>query len=190
MSDRPVTTDALEALGSIIDDQQKRDAIHLAVYPCVASCPIMPGTDVGLAHDGRAYHADIKECVGIVDSFLKSRVNTGERFWLVIYPRQIKSLRHVWEHPAFPASGETETQAKPAMSRSEEWIREFAASIPLGYDVIMDGAETYVKHGDYLTLGGLLEGESVPDDFWPHYENVTGTRVEEAKRGSFFSCSC
>lgn len=37
MSDkRSVATDALETLGTIIDDKQKRDAIHLAVEPVVA----------------------------------------------------------------------------------------------------------------------------------------------------------
>ena len=33
---RSVATDALETLGTIIDDTQKRDAIHLAVEPVVA----------------------------------------------------------------------------------------------------------------------------------------------------------
>jgi hypothetical protein len=91
---RNVSTDALETLGMIIDEAQKRDAIHLAVEPVVAKEVLNPGQDVGA--DGTTNNP-----VGIVDPFLKKAVQVGERFWLVIYPRQINSLRHVWTHPAF-----------------------------------------------------------------------------------------
>ena len=104
--------------------------------------------------------------------------------WLFLYPNTITSLRHEWIHPAFNGP-----QA-PEMSESERWIRNFADSVPLAYQTVMDGAAKYVRSGEYLCFGGLLEGEWVPDEFWPHYENVTGKKVEEKDRGSFFTCSC
>lgn len=91
-------------LGTIIDDQQKRDAIHLAVEPAVAGEGMGPGDDVTIC-DGTAWRADEGDedaPLGIVDPFLKSRVRKGERFWVVLYPRTIQSLRHVWTHPALP----------------------------------------------------------------------------------------
>jgi hypothetical protein len=96
-------TDALDTLGTIIGPDEKRDAIHLAVYPVEAGERLGPGTDV-LLEDGRAWRAYDNDGVGIVDPFLDGTVVPGERFWLVVYPRQITSLRHVWEHPAFPQS--------------------------------------------------------------------------------------
>lgn len=190
---RSVSTDALETLGSIIGPNEKRDAIHLAVYPVVAECDLDPGEDVGLLENGNAsVHA--KEKVGIVDPFLRKVVKSGERFWLVIYPRQIKSLRHVWEHPAFPASGETETARA---SGSEQWLRDLAERVGMSYGRLMGGAADFiaqteggVQWPDRLTGGSEMEGESTPDDFWIHYENVTGKKVAEEHRTNFFSCSC
>jgi hypothetical protein len=125
----------------------------------------------------------------------------GERFWIVVYPRQITSLRHVWEHPAFPLSGETEKSsasvhpADPA-DISRQWIRDFAESVGLGSSTLMVGATDWVNDkkcggdGEYLCFGGLLEGQNVPDEFWTHYERVTGDTVIEDHRCSFFTCSC
>lgn len=99
---RSVTTDALETLGKIISENEKRDAIHLAVEPVVAGEKLFPGQDVGLRYN-KAVAGGVM-MLGIVDPFLKNPVMLGERFWLVVYPRQIHSLRHVWTHPAFPDS--------------------------------------------------------------------------------------
>lgn len=185
---RTVTTDALETLGSIISEKEARDAIHLAVEPVIAAHTLRPGEDVGFVDGGVG---TCKNPVGIVDPFLKDTVKAGERFWLVVYPRQITSLRHVWTHPAFEdADGQPKKQEETPHQYSERWIREFCHRIPLDYQTVLDGAAEYIRSGDYLVFGGLLEGEYVPDEFWPHYEIVTGTTVAEADRGSFFSCSC
>ena len=48
----------------------------------------------------------------------------------------------------------------------------------------------YLKCGDYMCEGGRWEGVSLPDEFWPAYEIVTGKKVPDGNRGSFFSCSC
>ena len=45
---RSVVTDALETLGNIIDDTCKRDAIHLAVEPCIAGEVLSPGDHIGV----------------------------------------------------------------------------------------------------------------------------------------------
>lgn len=107
---RTVTTDALETLGMIHLEPQHRDAIHLAVEAVVAGEILHPGMHIGI-FEGKAYEAEgegierpVVKALGIVDPFIKGSVEEGESFWLVVYPRQIKSLRHVWEHPDFPPS--------------------------------------------------------------------------------------
>lgn len=200
---RSVSTDALETLGTIIGPNEKRDAIHLAVEPVIATEYLEPGQDVGLR--GPGYAGDVTPYVGIVDPFLKAPVQKGERFWLVVYPRQIKSLRHVWSHPAFEDEPERLTiieQKKEFIKEldgtnvSRRWIETFAEEVGLTYNDLMAGADEWVRSqkagtwGEYLNKGPLLEGAHVPDDFWRHYEKVTGETVEQEHRGSFFTCSC
>lgn len=188
MSDRPVATDALATLGTIIDDTQKRDAIHLAVIPQQAAHRMKPGAHVAVATSSG-------QNVGIVDPFLTRPVEEGEWFWLVIYPRVITSLRHVWAHPAF--QDEVGTPAPQNKSPSERWLRDLAESVGISYGRLMDGASDWVngrrrgdRWGTYIIGGAEMESMSVPDEFWTHYETMTGDRIEEEHRGDFFSCSC
>lgn len=191
---RTVATDALETLGTIIDETAGRDAIHLAVEPVIAAHILRPGDHIGLLGDGKAGHG--ATCVGIVDPFIGRNVQPGERFWLVVYPRQITSLRHVWTHPAFEGAAEPAPAADASVVASRKWIEDFSANIPLSYEVLMGGARDWVASrrrgswGEYLNFGDLLESKYVPDEFWEHYERVAGEKVEDDHRGSFFSCSC
>jgi hypothetical protein len=194
---RTVATDALETLGMKISPNEKRDAIHLAVEPVYASRKLSPNQDIGVEiRKGKLFGVvgDDVALVGKVDPFLTEDVYPGEMFWLVVYPRQIKSLRHVWEHPAFPNSEEIEAQEIIAVlsgnKESEEWIESFASSVGLDYDELIEAARDYVRCGDYLNKGDLLEGEYVPNEFWEHYTAVTGEDVHEDEKGSFFTCSC
>jgi hypothetical protein len=190
---RSVATDALHTLGTIIGPDEKRDAIHLAVEPAIAAHPLKAGEDVGFMPDGRMGRCESP--VGIVDPFLQVNVKTGQRFWLVVYPRQITSLRHVWEHPAFPSSGAAPVQPVEAVEKaptdaSEQWLRDYAEVWGLSYDKLLRVAENYLEDGSFITGGEELEGAYVSDEFWDHFEKVKGIKVAEDNRGNFFNCSC
>lgn len=101
---RSVSTDALDSLGTIHTREEHRDAIHLGVEPVEAGEDIAIGANIGIGTDGKAYSTDFRsdiKAVGIADPFLTERIEKGEKFWLVVYPRKITSLRHVWTHPDF-----------------------------------------------------------------------------------------
>ena len=125
---RSPITDALETLGMIHFKKEKRDAIHLAVEPVTAGKPLKPGERIGIV-DGFAYPVgyqyvpdkDVKwigdngvnrvgftrvkvPYQGIVDPFLTTDVQLGDKFWFVMKPREVRSLRHVWEAEGFPPS--------------------------------------------------------------------------------------
>lgn len=196
---RTVHTDALETLGTIIGENERRDAIHLAVEPVIAGEKLKPGTEIFLGDDGKAYRAyGNTKALGIVDPFLQNPVRFGDRFWLVVMPRMITSLRHVWTHPAFADSVDITKEDKDTakVQRSKSYIADLADSVGISYQRLIDGAEDWVcskkndRWGEYIVGGGEMEGESVPDEFWEHYEVVTGNEVLEEHRGSFFSCSC
>lgn len=230
---RQVHTDALATLGTIITDKEKRDAIHLAVIPMQAKTKLMPGEHLDSSGNRAGVYGD--ESVGIIDPFLDDEVKPGEWFWLVIYPRTIKSLRHVWEHPAFPDEGNgvivgTENIslgenpgfaiASPSGKRnvtqgilledtkieeSKKWIKEYAKTVrrtwsggygekrsnkAISYDELMDGARQYLEDGERLKLGDNEEQRFDAEEFWGHYEIVTGTKVDSYKKRQFFRCAC
>src|ERR1700728_791938 len=189
---RKVSTDALETLGMIIDETQKRDAIHLAVEPIIAKEKLLPGQNVGV-------NGTTENPVGIVDPFLKNPVEIGQRFWLVVYPRQINSLRHVWTHPDFPE--EIIDKKEQNIIDSIEWIKNFVRETqesaelygyqPINYEDLMEGAKNYIETRKELSIGGY--SDPVPDDFWIHYINITGEIeaykfINSESEGNFFSC--
>lgn len=188
---RSVATDALETLGTVITEREKRDAIHLAVNPTRAKEKFAPGQAVGV--DGTSNNP-----VGIVDPFLTQEVQVGEWFWLVVYPRQITSLRHVWSHPAFPNAPEA-----PSKSDSEAWLRNFcrnndmiryeslieAAELDFKKPLVEDEYSSYIEmRDDYLCSYGVTAHCNLSHEFWEHLENVVGKKFET--RPNYFSCSC
>lgn len=193
MSDkRSVATDALDTLGTApLDDHQKRDAIHLAVEPVIAGERLNPGERITVT-DGIASSADGDDVLGIVDPFLTKPVRKGQRFWFVMLPRTIKSLRHVWAHPAFP--DEVGTNAPPPASKeaSERWLREFinSADCP-SYEEVMGaiaGGNRSSYSDEYLHFDGSDAHGEIPPEFWDHAEVVLGRKLTQ--RPTYFSCSC
>jgi hypothetical protein len=185
---RQVSTDALETLGTIIKDGG-RDAIHLAVEPVVAAHDLVRGQHIGLDENGKA-SAVASKMVGIVDPFLHDVVKTGEMFWLIVYPRQITSLRHVWSHPDFEEKEVHPVLSHDPISESKRWIEGFAAQLDQTYNRLMSAADLWVSQEDYT----YDNSETYKDhwdkfpEFWIHYKVVTGE--EPSDKGSFFTCSC
>lgn len=212
---RSVATDALDTLGTApIPDDSGRDAIHLAVEPVVAGTYLNPGQHVEL-RGGKAYAARAPIfSVGIVDPFVEGMVKPRQRFWLVLKPRTITSLRHVWSHPAFPEEGPKPppppapdpVEATPEqIEASERWIRDWVARP--GYDgpryetliraasgeepgSDWDYGREWVKDDEYLHFNGTDAHGEIPPEFWDHLEVVTGKRFGPDERPEYFSCSC
>lgn len=202
---RKVSTDALETLGHKISETEKRDAIHLAVIPSVASEYLCPGDHVNSKGEKALMYSD--GAIGIVDPFLKETVNPGERFWLIIYPRQIHSLRHVWTHPAFD---DDHDQVKLSddfqYELSRGWIISYAnklisytASIDEEdityknkFDILMDAADKWIKSNEVFEVQSYGESEyhHFDDEFWYHYEIISGTEIETYQKQNFFLCCC
>jgi hypothetical protein len=208
-----VTTDALDTLGTIIGPDEKRDAIHLAVEPVYAAEDLQPGAHVKFDRDGDAMAADPESGVGIVDPFLTTIVSAGEWFWLVVYPRQITTLRHVWEHPSFPPSKETNLEGgvikewQPtivAKVAAETWLKEYAEGVGIDFAMLINAATgnhvangvadddyVYTEHyGDSLHFGGQDAYGEIAPQFWEMLSVYTGVEYRASDNPSHFSCSC
>ncbi len=213
-------TDALETLGMIHQHDEKRDAIHLAVFPVEAGDDgLWPGSDIKLSKaTGRAISCERSDpdAVGIVDPFLDSEVHKGQRFWLVLYPRTIRSLRHVWEHPAFPnqdpgdevvitstATGVEITDAQIADAKAmlgdpqelgKRIVAEIARDFDVTYEWLMDETDQAQRDPSHYAYhpenSGKFEGESLPDRFWDAYADAKGIPRSSVRRENYFTCSC
>lgn len=202
-------------LGKLIKETQDRDAIHIAVAPVIAAEKLYPGQHVGLKDRDSRLAAlpepnNSIEPIGIVDPFLTRPVWPEQEFWLLLYQNTITDMRHHWSHPDFTPEKseclapkqEAETRSEPRLltvqeqnglriiEQSKAWIEKLADDVGVSYGVLMEGAKEWITDGDYLIGRSAMEGERTPDEFWIHYQIVTGEIVEDEKKENFFSCSC
>jgi hypothetical protein len=168
----------------------------LGVEPVIAGQFLNPGDHIVL-RNGYAYKSTEQLSIGIVDPFLSKHdgVERGQHFWLVVKPRTITSLRHVWEHPDFPKSNETTDETGErvynALTKdvSEKWNRDFIQANDLTpYEVVMQAVHDRWIETEYLTISGYDAYGDIPDEFWDHVEIILDTKVEN--RPTYFSCSC
>lgn len=180
-------TDALATLGTIINEDVGRDAIHIATYPVTASEQLFPGQHIGIGPDGATTKADH---IGIVDAFLTGPVFPGQRFWMMLYPRTITSLRHEWTHPAIDAASIED--ARTAKEISEQWLRDFVARSDCpGYEqVVAKAINNDSWSNKYLHFDDVDAHGEIQPEFWDHIEVVTGRTIPKEDRAEYFSCSC
>lgn len=191
---RTMATDAVATIGMLIPEDAGRDAIHLATEPVIAGEKLHAGQHIGFLEDGTVGTA-AKELLGIVDPFLTAPLFPGNRFWLVVYPRTITSLRHVWTHPAFEAASVSISAPKTDKTFSEEWMKRWAvahmSSDYWGDDGVVSPETAYglaIDAGHRMSVGPHEDArDHIDSEWWDHWEAITG---EKGQRDEYFSCSC
>lgn len=185
-------------LGELITGEAERDAIHIAVAPVVAMERLQPGEHVGLVHPERdqVVGSGSVNKIGIVDPYLKRPVESGERFWLFLYPKTVTGMRHQWSHPAF-----TERKVDDSKVASEKWLHCFADRLNISYPMMMEAIGfRYSRPGPgYGFPSGAIQQAALDNDWniadseieemWKHWEVVTGNRAKSVF-DSPFECSC
>lgn len=188
-------------LGQLLGSSEQRDAVHVAVLPCYTDEMLEPGQDVGITIEtDDSSHREIRaSCVtphvGIVDPFLTHPVGPKHRFYVMLYPNTIESLRHEWRHPLIDGV----VESKPDAEASERWLRMFIHTfdsgelLPLTYEDLMLAATTYALEGKTTLLSYFpprsYYNNEVIREFWKHYGVVTGAEVKDLE-AKFFVCSC
>jgi hypothetical protein len=169
-------------LGTAPPKNAERDAVHVAVYPCIAGEELTPGDRVKI-EGGRAYRAAENE-VGIADPFRAGRIKPGERLYVCLTPGTTIGMRHHWSHPQFDGD----------KSESEKWLREYAAvhnhyddDKQAAFDRLIEG----LRSGDLYFHGSDLHGLYDLDDadeLKQHAEAYLGIAIDWWRFS--FSCSC
>ena len=196
-------SETVELLGKIIPNDSAdavRDCIHIAVAPVIASEVLRAGQSVNFVHDSTTHVEGVlpSERIGVVDPYLKEAVAKGQRIFIFLNPGSITSLRHTWIHPAFDTSGDAlaaiirakTNDSKEIMARSVKWMEDLGERVGFSANDLIKGGHDHLDHGGWLTGGSSMEGERTPEDFWAHFEIITGRKVKVEDRDNFFSCSC
>lgn len=171
-------------VGVILKGPQERDAIHCAVAPVIAAERMRPGTHISLNEEGQAHGK--APYLGIVDPFLHAHVEKGEQFYVFLYPRTVTSLKHHWEHPAFPVPKRSALEVE----RAEEYFRALARDCEYEYDELLAGIKHFIETGEKVSLGIDTPGYD-GDELFRHYEALTGVKYQ--KKGEYygvFRCAC
>jgi hypothetical protein len=179
-------------LGQLLGPEAGRDAVHVAIAPVVAAEVLQPGQRIEFAEDGD--YEKVKgsrqhyEGLGIVDPFLRNPVQVGQRFYIWLTPNTIKSLRHVWVHPAFPL------EKPPHVPESEEWLRAYAVEHnpydndpEVAYQRLIRGLREHELYFHGNDLHGFYELPD-PEELRRHAEAVLGFRIDW--QDYMFTCSC
>lgn len=158
-------------LGKLITNEyESRDAVHFAIIPVEAGELIYPAALVGV-QKGIAYMHSAKK-VGIADPFLKTQINKGDRFWLMMLPNTTTSIRHTWAHPAFDADVTSSQSTYNALAI--DFMTEFVSK----YEISIDDVLT--KHPREWNARGDDANNEFKENwqFWQYYTQVTGNHVD------------
>lgn len=177
-------------LGKIIDAKQKRDAVHVAIAPVVASKVLFPGQSIGFLGKSQELVTDMSNPVGIVDPFLKGSVQVDQRFWMWLFPGTVTSLRHAWSHPMFD---DERPEVDLDIEGSKKWLRDYSRRVSpyedeeTAYKTLVDG----LRGGELFYHGADLHSQSDvedPDELKKHAKIVLGIDINWADFS--FHCSC
>ena len=172
-------------LGQLIKSEAQRDAIHIAVAPVVAGEDLQPGQRVVLGPAGAV--GGVHPFLGIVDPFLNQTVWRGERFWLLLRPGTVTSLRHEWEHPAFEV---LDFGLRQLAARA--WLEQFGQQVGKSYaellDIGRDALETGSAHVGKDETQDAFNEAKLP--FLANAAVLLDLPVPADESAVYFSCAC
>ena len=188
-------------LGELLKGEEERDAIHIAILPATAGDYIAPGERIYVKPDGWATRTGERNA--IADPFLSHQIYPGQKFYALLFPYTIESLRHEWVHKDFPKPENTApiSSSNPAIQGSINWMTDLAneyASYQYDnrhdlspYEWLMKEADSIVNGDEsYIVFNVDCHGDIDPQEFWRHYQTIRRVIVALDTAEDIFTCSC
>ena len=185
--------DPIKTIGKLLNGEEQRDAIHIAILPVIVDDHLSAGDTVKFVYGStdKVRYAPEENSIGVIDPFLEDYIPIGSRVWLFLKPNSITGIRHEWTHPAVD---------NPIIcdNVSERWLREFADKWNFDYDQMIATASSLpeAEWGNYITARGkdLHDREELGEDhdlFWAHLELLVGKQFNTVHREKVgWTCSC
>lgn len=157
----------------------QKDAVHVAIVSVRADGPVDAGSRVKINEHGEGksvgYHN--KDFDGIADPFMKDSVVAGQFFWMLIDPKEIGEVAHVWEHPKHQFTAPTREV------RRNTYLEGYAKDLGLTYEQLFEALNTAIYKDGTTDYAGTIRNEEdfkeVLDsiesyDLWYEWGNETG----------------
>lgn len=183
-------------LGILPKGDEGRDAVHVAIIPVQASEDLSAGF-VRLDANGKAMRCDYKNAIGVADPFMQHPAKKDSWFWLCLFPKTIKGLRHVWEHPAFPRETSPPPGESDERKESEAWVKDYVRRhCPYWHEEPDSGYSEFMRYVEQERLifyygsdcHGLDDVEDA-DELFSHLSVILGRPIT-ASYFEAFTCSC
>lgn len=219
---RSPINDATMTLGQLHDQEYPRDAIHLAVIQCIANEPLYKGDCVELVENNPSSdillvrRSTYRNSIGIIDPFLSRKdeyLEEGDKFWVVLHPGSISSLRHVWSHPNIPDTPETlkrfpKTKTEPTKeqllgaaalmgdkkAQAKLLLIEVADQLDISFEFLLDSLSVaYINNGDSIVHpddSEYFEGLVIDDKVYEAFTTYTGRPVKSQPWNLHLDCYC
>ena len=188
MSDQP-------KLGQLIEGEAHRDAVHVAVVPCIAKTKHYPGDHVNaeLHHGDWVVTVGKDNPIGVVDPFLKAPLKHGDHFYLYLYPGSAIGLRHVYRHPVLDHDIIRKETMEALNAPAVEYIRECAGMIDMTYTDLIEALSKWVDYGESTDVN-MNQSIASMDIKWPKlwaaWGVVTGSAMPRDTKEEPFNCKC
>lgn len=186
--------DAQFLLGSKLNKEEAdRDAVHIAVLPCVAAGRLSAGMPVKVNRVTGMAEYDIVQAVGIVDPFLSEPIFPGDKFFVWLTPNTITGLQHRWTHPVIDDMLEEDVSPITASRHGAiAKINECANACGVTFDFLIDAAKEYNENNETTHMGSNSQYSDYDDwkGFWRAFTTYTGETVKDDTYWAPFRCTC
>lgn len=174
-------------LGALLNGDEQRDAIHIALLPVIMGSDRVPGgTPVRIGKDGRAYECLRHASIGIVDPFIVGFVDAGDKVYVLLNPYTITSLRHEWTHPVIDALAKESIEADRVRVATDA-VLQFCRDEGINYEMFVECMKS--AEPGYVVFGTeVYVSEERIAEIIPHVNLAFGTK--HPVNNTTFRCAC
>lgn len=188
-----MSNETQDKIGTILQQYEPRDAVHVAVFSAYCDYALNRGDRVKLVpgFNNKVIKSD-DEGIGVVDPFLLTPVYEGQIFYVFMYPNTIISLNHNWTHPSFLKNEDPKTN----MGEAEKWLRAFCLMNLADFDELIPAVLECTNRSNGPHFGTDRGADLLREkdyEFWHYIEQYTGNKFSEDHRelvANNTSCAC